>query len=187
MDNARIFIGIGANLSSARFGAPPGSFAAALGLLGGHGVAICQVSRWYRSAPLPPSDQPHYINGVIEARSSLSPRRVLEACHQVERDFGRVRGEKNAARCLDLDLLAYGARVIEAVADASDGDCDGDCDGQTVLPHPRIADRAFVLVPWAELAPEWRHPVSGRSVGDMLAALAPAQDIERLAPIEAGG
>lgn len=175
MDSARIFIGIGGNLPSARFGQPPESFAAALEMLAARGITIYRVSRWYRSAPLPPSAQPYYINGVIEARSALSPGGVLAACHQVEGEFGRVRAEMNAARCLDLDVLAYGTVTMDA----------GDGGGGTVVPHPRVAERAFVLMPWAELAADWRHPVSGRTVSDMLAALAQAQDIELLCQREA--
>lgn len=177
MNDAPIFIGIGGNLASARFGPPPRSFAAAMDLLRARGVAIHRVSRWYRSAPLPPSAQPHYINGVIEARSRLSPRRVLAVCHDVEREVGRVRGERNAARCLDLDLLAYGTRAI----------CAGEDGGGAVVPHPRLAERAFVLMPWLELAGGWRHPVSGRTVAEMLAALPGRQDVELLPPETARG
>lgn len=165
-DLPQIFVAIGANLASPRFGAPPGSFAAALDLLEAGGVEIVQVSRWYRSPPLPPSPQPHYINGVIAVRSGQAPEDLLSLLHRVERAFGRVRGERNAARSLDLDLLAYGDMVIAA--------------GGLEVPHPRLSERSFVLLPWAELSPGWRHPLSGLTVSEMIARLPPGQEIEVL-------
>lgn len=167
-DQPQIFVAIGANLPSARFGSPPGSFAAALDLLRDGGVAVRAVSRWYRSPPLPLSPQPYYINGVVELRSSLSPQALLALLHRVERLFGRVRGEPNAARSLDLDLLAYGDAVI-----AGDG-------GGIEVPHPRLSQRSFVLLPWADLAPSWRHPANGMTVVEMIARLPPGQEIEIL-------
>ena len=166
----QIFVAIGANLPSARFGAPPASFAAALELLGAEDVEVRRVSRWYRSPPLPlpPSPQPYYINGVIEVRSQRAPAPLLSLLHQVEKAFGRVRGERNAARCLDLDLLAYGDAVITGG------------EGGLEVPHPRLSGRSFVLMPWADLAPSWRHPVSGLTVEEMIARLPAGQEIEVL-------
>lgn len=167
-DLPQIFVAIGANLPSPRFGAPPASFAAALDLLRSRGVEVLAVSRWYRSPPLPPSPQPHYINGVIEVRFDRSPEDLLSLLQQVERMFGRVRGERNAARSLDLDLLAYGGDVIAGGA------------GGLEVPHPRLSQRSFVLLPWAELSPAWRHPVTGLTVAEMIARLPPGQEIELL-------
>lgn len=168
MDDPAIFIAIGGNLPSARYGPPPGSFATALRHLADRRVIVAAVSRWYRSAPLPPSSQPHYINGVAAVRTALEPTRLLWVLHDIEREFGRVRRERNGARCLDLDLLAYGGLVVD--------------DGEAGLrvPHPRLAERAFVLAPWAELAPDWRHPCSGLTVRQMLAALPGDPQIEVL-------
>jgi 2-amino-4-hydroxy-6-hydroxymethyldihydropteridine diphosphokinase len=168
-DLPQIFVAIGANLTSPRFGAPPGSFAAALDLLRNGGVEIVSVSRWYRSPPLPPSPQPHYINGVIAVRSGHAPWELLSRLHQVEQAFGRVRGERNAARSLDLDLLAYGDAVIAA-----------DAGGGLQVPHPRLSERSFVLLPWSELSPGWKHPLSGLTVTEMIARLPPGQEIEVL-------
>jgi 2-amino-4-hydroxy-6-hydroxymethyldihydropteridine diphosphokinase len=164
----QIFVAIGANLPSPRFGPPPGSFAAALELLAGAGIEVVAVSRWYRSPPLPPAPEPDYINGVIQIRSRLSPGACLSLLHGVEKAFGRVRGERNAARCLDLDLLAYGDEVIAGG------------EGGLEVPHPRLSQRSFVLLPWADLAPQWRHPVSGLTVAEMIAALPAGQEIEVL-------
>lgn len=124
-------------------------------------------SSWYRSAPVPPSDQPWFVNAVAGVRTALSPRDLLVALHDVEAEFGRVRSVRNASRTLDLDLLAYGDAVIEDP-------------GGLVLPHPRLAERAFVLLPLAEVAPAWRHPVSGLTAGEMLALLPAGQTVEKI-------
>lgn len=153
-----IVIGLGANLASPEFGAPPMSLEAALSLIGERGVRIVARSRWYRSAPVPPSDQPWFMNGVVAVETGLEPAALLEVLHGVEARFGRVRRERNAARVLDLDLLAYDDRVS--------------AEGETpILPHPRLHERAFVLRPLAEIAPGWRHPRLGRPVASLIADL----------------
>jgi 2-amino-4-hydroxy-6-hydroxymethyldihydropteridine diphosphokinase len=162
-----ILIGLGANLPSAEFGAPPQSLEAALELLRQAGVRVVARSRWYRSAPVPPSDQPWFVNGVAAVETTLDPAALLQVLHGVEARFGRVRRERNAARVLDLDLLAYDDRVS----------VDGD---SLAVPHPRLHQRAFVLMPLAELAPNWRHPRLGQSAQSLLAALPPESTAEPL-------
>jgi len=160
-----ILIGLGANLASAEFGAPPGSLEAALALIAEHGVRIVARSRWYHSAPVPPSDQPWFVNGVASVETALEPAALLEALHDVEARFGRVRREKNAARVLDLDLLAYDDRES--------------AEGETpILPHPRLHERAFVLRPLGEIAPNWRHPRLKRPVEALIAELPPEATAE---------
>ena len=119
-------------------------------------------SRWYESAPVPASDQPWFVNGVAAVETELSAADLLALLHRMEADFGRERRVRDEARVLDLDLLAYGDRVSAP--------------GETpVLPHPRMAERAFVLLPLADLAPGWRHPVSGLSAAEMAGQLPPDQ------------
>ena len=164
-----ILIGLGANLHSEEFGPPLATCQAAVRFLRAEGLRPLRQSRWYRSAPVPASDQPWYVNGVILLESDgLEPMPLLALLHRVEARFGRVRGALNAARVLDLDLLAYGERVA-----AGGG-------GSPILPHPRLHQRAFVLLPLAEVAPGWRHPRLSRSVQDMIRNLPPEQTAEAL-------
>jgi 2-amino-4-hydroxy-6-hydroxymethyldihydropteridine diphosphokinase len=153
-----VFVGIGGNLASARWGRPLAVMQAAVQALPALGIAVRQRSRWYRSAPVPPSDQPDYINGVLSVATALEPPALLAALHALEADFGRERRVVDAARELDLDLLAYGRAVINGQAGM-------------VLPHPRMHQRLFVLAPLAELAPGWRHPRLDLTPHQLLAAL----------------
>ena len=158
-----ILIGLGGNLASA-VGAPQATLAAALAALEREGVRVTARSRWYRSAPVPRSDQPDFVNAAVAVETALDPRALLALLHGIEARFGRIRGAANAARTLDLDLLAYRGGV-------SAGD-----DGGPILPHPRLHERAFVLLPLAEIAPDWRHPLLNRSVRELVAVLTPGQD-----------
>ena len=157
-----ILIALGANLPSPSHGAPRAACEAALEALSAAGVRVMRRSRWYESAPVPASDQPWFINGVAAVETELSAADLLALLHRIEADFGRARRVRDEARVLDLDLLAYGDRVSAP--------------GETpVLPHPRMAERAFVLLPLAEMAPGWRHPVSGLSPAEMAEQLPPDQ------------
>lgn len=153
-----IFVALGSNLAGAA-AAPVDNCKAALNALAAAGVAVVRRSRWYRSPPWPPSEQPWYVNAVAELKTDLAPAALLELLHATERSLGRTRapGVLNAARTVDLDLIDYDAMVRPGPA--------------PILPHPRLADRAFVLRPLAELAPDWVHPKTGRSIKDLLAAL----------------
>ena len=110
---------------------------------------------------MPPApDQPGYVNGVVIVATPLDPAALLALLHQVEAEFGRTRTVANAARVLDLDLLAYDDRISH-----------GDAPGEPILPHPRLAARGFVLCPLAELLPLWRHPVTGERANELRARL----------------
>lgn len=121
------------------------------------GFRLVGLSRWYSTAPVPASDQPNYVNGVAHLEGETDPVAMLGRLQAIENAAGRIRSVLNAARVLDLDLLAID-RLYFANA-------------QLILPHPRLQDRAFVLAPLCDVAPTWRHPVLGHSARDLLAAL----------------
>jgi 2-amino-4-hydroxy-6-hydroxymethyldihydropteridine diphosphokinase len=164
-----ILIGLGANLASPA-GPPAATLGAAIDRLAGVGIITLQRSRWFVSAAVPASDQPWFVNGVIAVATTLEPAALLAQMQRIEAEFGRVRGAANAARTLDLDLLAYGDRVESL----SPGWAPGS-PGSLILPHPRLAERAFVLLPLADIAPSWHHPVTGRSLAELIGALDGAQ------------
>jgi 2-amino-4-hydroxy-6-hydroxymethyldihydropteridine diphosphokinase len=160
-----IVIALGANLPS-KCGPPAATLAAALGRLKALGLYIVSVSSFYKTPAWPDPSDPPFINAVATVRTSLQPAQMLGLLHKVETEFGRMRSAPNAPRSLDLDLIDHDGIV-------SSGDIS--------LPHPRLADRSFVLVPLAEIAPHWRHPVSGKSAAELLVRLADRAVPERLA------
>ena len=172
-----ILIGIGANLPSPRYGEPLATCGAALSALAEARLSIAARSRWYKSAPVPASNQPWFINGVIHVKTALGPGALMALLLETEEAFGRNRAEPKEARVLDLDLLAYGDIVTEENGAAGEYGLR--------LPHPRLHERAFVLLPLLDTAPNWRHPVSGQSVRDMIEALPPGQKTEAIP--DAGG
>ncbi|MGE0420192.1 MAG: 2-amino-4-hydroxy-6-hydroxymethyldihydropteridine diphosphokinase [Acetobacteraceae bacterium] len=157
-----ILIAIGANLPGAD-GSPPLatclSAVAALRRL--PDLTVVAVSRWYETAPDPPSDQPAYVNGVVRLRADgpVDPSALLATLHTIEAAFARRRSVPNAARTLDLDLIA----IDDLVRDAPD----------PIVPHPRAHLRGFVLRPAADVAPDWVHPRLGQTVASLLADLPP--------------
>jgi len=153
-----ILIAIGANLPNPVYGLPLASCKAVLPELDKAGMAVSKVSRWYESAPVPASSQPWYINGVAAVATSMNAHQVLASLLAIEAEFGRVRGQRNAARTLDLDLIAFNDLIIEEETG----------DQSLILPHPRMHQRAFVLCPVFDVAPDWRHPQSGVSVQQMI-------------------
>jgi 2-amino-4-hydroxy-6-hydroxymethyldihydropteridine diphosphokinase len=150
-----IVIALGANLDSP-VGPPIKTLAAAMDMLRVKGIGIVAVSRFYRTPAWPDPTDPPFVNAVATLATSLSPKSLLALLHGIEAAHGRTRHARNAPRMLDLDLIDYDGLVEE---------------GPPTLPHPRLAERAFVLVPLAEIAPGWRHPVAGRGIDELIAAI----------------
>jgi 2-amino-4-hydroxy-6-hydroxymethyldihydropteridine diphosphokinase len=138
------------------------ALAAAAGRLPEAGFAVRAVSRWWRSAAWPDPGDPPFLNGVVLATTALEPEAALSALHRIEAAFGRDRKRPNAPRTLDLDLIALGRTVL--------------VDGPIVLPHPRAAERLFVMGPLAEIAPGWVHPVTGATAEQLASCATIGQD-----------
>jgi len=117
---------------------------AALARFRAEGIDVVARSSWWRSAAWPDAADPPFLNGVVIVRTDHDPHALMAALGRIEEAFGRARGIANAPRTLDLDLIAYGRTI---------GDLDG-----LILPHPRAAERLFVMGPLAEIAPGWRYP-----------------------------
>ncbi len=154
-----ILIALGANLPF--HGVPPAqTLRSALATLNDKGVQSAIVSHFYESPAWPDPSDPSFINAVAAVETPLDPAELIRVLHEIEFMFGRVRGKPNAPRTLDIDLLDYNGRVEP---------------GPPELPHPRISGRGFVLVPLAEIAPHWRHPVSQKTASELLSELTPAE------------
>ena len=153
-----ILIALGANLPSGGF-QPIETLQRALARLEAQGVELVAVSSFHETPAWPDISDPPFVNAVARVRTALQPVELLALLHGVETEFGRMRSAPNAPRTLDIDLIDHDGVIIE---------------GPLVLPHPRAAARAFVLVPLAEVVPDWRHPATGQGVGDLLAALSAA-------------
>ena len=157
----QVAIALGSNLGDSR-----ATLEQALEALGrNQGVRVIRHSSWYRSAPIGPV-QPDYVNGCALLEVSLAPEALLDVLQATENRFGRVRAERWGPRTLDLDLILYGPLRIATE--------------RLEVPHPRMAERAFVLLPLAEIAADWIDPVSGRTVGELAAALSDHGGVERL-------
>ena len=158
---APVFVGLGANLAD-----PEQQVRQAIAELADiEHTQVVSVSSFYRSAPVGFTGQPHFINAVVELRTALPPRELLEELHAIESRHGRTRSFRNAPRTLDLDLLLYASVAIDEPG--------------LTLPHPRLHERAFVLLPMTEIAPHTRVP--GHGLVAQLLAQVDQQGVERLA------
>ncbi len=178
-------IALGANMPASGHD-PASTLRRALDLLGAVSrLSVTCVGRWYRTPAWPPGSGPDFVNGAAAVATDLAPEALLARLHEVEDRLGRTRPVRWGPRVCDLDLLGMGDLVVpdrETVARwmalppkaAATRTPD-----RLILPHPRLHERAFVLVPLSDVAPDWRHPVLGRTVAEMRAAVPP----DRLAEV----
>ncbi len=151
----RIYLGLGSNL-----GDRAGRLRAAIEGLAAPDLRILRASPVYETEPVDYADQPWFLNMVVEGETDLFPLQLLSRVNRIERALGRVRTVAKGPRAIDIDILLYGNVVIRSA--------------KLEVPHPRMAERRFVLAPLADLAPELRHPESRRTVRELLAAAPPA-------------
>jgi 2-amino-4-hydroxy-6-hydroxymethyldihydropteridine diphosphokinase len=182
-------VALGANLPFQ--GVPPEeTLRRALKALSKEGLTALAVSRFFRTPCFPAGAGPDYVNAaaVLEIGPETDATSIMTTLHLVEARFGRTRESRWGMRTLDLDLLALGDSVQPDVAtqdswrNLEPEKQSQRAPDQLILPHPRLQDRAFVLVPLADVAPGWMHPRTGQSVTAMLAAL-PETDVAAVKPL----
>jgi 2-amino-4-hydroxy-6-hydroxymethyldihydropteridine diphosphokinase len=181
-------VALGSNLPSDQ-GDPAHTLREALARLSAEpGLAFAHNSRWFRTPAYPPGAGPDFVNGAAVFETDLPPQAALGALHRVEAELGRTRKERWAPRTCDLDLLGVGAEIAPDRATLRDWmDLDvatapAQAPQRMILPHPRLHERAFVLVPLADIAATWVHPLLGLSVQEMLDAL-PESATEGIVPL----
>ncbi len=155
-----VYLGLGSNL-----GDREANLREALRRLEVAGISVVRRSSLYETEPRDILDQPRFLNAVVEASTALFPLQLLAYIRNIEREMGRRRVTPKGPRNIDIDILFYGRSVIRTP--------------ELETPHPRMTERAFVLAPLAEIAPDFRHPLSGKTAGEMLATLEP-QGVRRL-------
>lgn len=160
-----ILIGLGSNMTGP-WGSPRDCVGRALAALDKQPLKLCKASTLIETTPFGRQDQPSYINAVARIETRLRALHLLQVLRDIERSAGRERRERWGERTLDLDILDYNGVIVEDGVEQS-------TDAELVLPHPAIAEREFVLAPIAEIAPRWKHPVTGLTAKAMLAVLDP--------------
>jgi 2-amino-4-hydroxy-6-hydroxymethyldihydropteridine diphosphokinase len=145
-----IYLSLGSNI-----GDRAQNIARAIQAFGARGIRVMRESSLYETEPVEMHDQAWFLNSVVEAETNLMPQQLMHALLQIERELGRKRRVPKGPRLIDLDILLFGSSVVRAP--------------EVEIPHPRMAQRRFVLVPFAEIAPAARHPVFKKTIAELLA------------------
>ena len=184
---SKALIALGGNLPSA-LGEPKNTLVSAIAELSRRGLYVQLLSRFFLTPCFPAGAGPDYINAVIQVESDVSSTDLLAILHDVEAQFARVRDQRWGMRTLDLDLIALDDRVLPDLVTyqhwktLAPDEQARQAPEQLILPHPRLQDRGFVLVPLCDIAPNWVHPVLGLSAMEMMAAL-PKGSVAEVQPL----
>jgi 2-amino-4-hydroxy-6-hydroxymethyldihydropteridine diphosphokinase len=182
-----LIVALGSNLASIR-GGPESTLRAAINLLKSEGATIRAISPFYHTPAFPAGSGPDFVNAVAVIRSDLMPDRMLECLHHIETELGRTREKRWGQRTLDLDLIGCDDLVLpdrQTFAHWRNLPLEAQMThtpDQLILPHPRVQDRAFVLVPLTDVAPQWRHPVLDLTARQMCDAL-PQAERDKVQPV----
>ena len=183
----KVLVAVGANMPS-DVGSPEKTLLRAFDTLADSRLSVIEISPFYMTPCFPAGAGPDYVNAAAILSGLKDPKEILTVLHDVEATFGRTREIRWGQRTLDLDLIGVGDLVLPDLATYRDwhdlpvSDQINRTPDQLILPHPRMQDRAFVLIPLADIAPDWIHPVSGLSVRQMLDAL-PEADKSEVRPL----
>jgi 2-amino-4-hydroxy-6-hydroxymethyldihydropteridine diphosphokinase len=154
-----VYISLGTNV-----GEREGNLERAIDLLGESGMRVTRRSSIYETEPVEVRDQAWFLNCVVEAETELMPVQLMRALLEIERAMGRRRRVPKGPRVIDMDILLFGTSVVKT--------------REVGIPHPRMAERKFVLAPMAEIAAEARHPVLKRTIGELLAGLEDKSEVK---------
>ncbi|MEL6522848.1 MAG: 2-amino-4-hydroxy-6-hydroxymethyldihydropteridine diphosphokinase [Pseudomonadota bacterium] len=171
-------IALGSNVTSV-FGPPAETIAAAIARLNANFLKLAAESRLYETPCFPKGAGPDYVNAVVKVETSLNQNELLAHLNRIEADFDRRRTGRWASRTLDLDIVDYGGKIApDHVTQLHWRSLPIDkqrtiSPDKLILPHPRIQDRAFVLIPLADVAKDWVHPATGETVQELIGALHP--------------
>lgn len=182
-DGTECLLGLGANLPFDAM-APEETIRCAIEAISSDALAEVKISQFYRSTPVPYTDQPDFVNCVIGGKTTLSPNELMSLCQSIEAQFGRQRDGRWQARTLDIDVLAYGDDVLPSISSwhqLMEEGREGKVMANLIVPHPRLHERAFVLKPLADIRPEWVHPVFKKTGLELLCSLS-AQQVEEVRP-----
>lgn len=178
MKRKTIYLAFGAN-QKGHLGTIQEIINTSYGLLHDEYLTIVEHSHFFKTPAYPAGSGPDYVNTVVKAETFLSPSDLLTALHDVEKQLGRVRQQRWGARVIDIDLLDYqdeilpSRQVYQKWRDMPLALQKTTWPNELILPHPRIQDRGFVLIPFKEVAPDWVHPVTHRTIDTLIAQLPP--------------